>query len=69
MGVVMIRCPRTGTDVSTSLEMDRHSWDALPIVTSTMRCPACGVEHVWSKTYARFAAPGEARPPAEIASA
>lgn len=27
MGVVMIRCPRTGDEVSTGLEMDQATWD------------------------------------------
>ena len=66
MGVVMIRCPRTGTNVSTGLEMDQGTWDALPVVASKMHCPACGAEHVWSKIYAQFAAPGEVHPLAEI---
>jgi uncharacterized C2H2 Zn-finger protein len=54
MGVVVIRCPRTGEDVPTGIEMDRASWETLPVVTSKMHCPSCGAEHVWSKTYARF---------------
>ncbi len=69
MGVVMVRCPRTGTNVSTGLEMDRGTWDALPVVTSKMHCPACGAEHVWSKTHALFAAPAEGHPPTEVTSA
>ena len=69
MGVVMIRCRRTGTNVSTGLEMDQGTWDALPVVASKMHCPACGAEHVWSKTYAQFAAPGEVHPLAESTSA
>jgi hypothetical protein len=61
LGTILIRCPRTGIEVSTGIDLDRRSWDALPVVTSTFRCAACGAEHVWSKTYARFAA-SEARP-------
>lgn len=57
MGIVTIRCPRTGEEASTGLETDRATWDKLPIVVSKMRCPSCGVEHVWSKTYARFDEP------------
>ncbi len=54
MGTAVIDCPRTGAEVSTGIEMDAETWDKLPIVTSKMRCPACGAEHVWSKSYARF---------------
>src|ERR1700720_3883487 len=53
MGVVMIRCPRTGDEVSTGLEMDQATWEGLPVVPSRMHCPACRAEHVWSRTYAR----------------
>jgi len=64
MGIISIRCPRTGDEVPVGIEMDRESWDTLPIVTSRMRCPACGAEHVWSKTYATFAgSPGDASEP------
>lgn len=68
MGVVTIRCPRTGDEVSTGLEMDQKTWDALPVVPSRMHCPACRAEHVWSKTYARFTAPVEFHPASEIVS-
>ena len=56
MGVVTIRCPRTGARVSTGLETDRRSFDAMPVVSSYMHCPACGVIHVWSKTWAELTA-------------
>ena len=69
MGVVLIRCPRTGASVSTGLEMDRRTWSALPIVASRMHCPACGAEHVWSKLHADFSAPAEIQPEADVASA
>ncbi len=64
MADVLVRCPRTGRDVPVGIEMDRHTWDKLPVVLSRFRCPACGQEHVWSKTYARFQTNGaEAGPP------
>ncbi|MBN8995559.1 MAG: hypothetical protein J0H94_10040 [Rhizobiales bacterium] len=53
MPMVTMRCPCTGQQVPTGLDMDQASWETLPVVVSTMRCPACGAEHVWSKTYAR----------------
>ena len=68
MGVVMIRCPRTGSEVSTGLEMDRATWNALPVVPSRMHCPACRAVHMWSKNHARFVVPAEAYPTAEIAA-
>ena len=47
MGIIMIRCPATGRDVSTGIEV----WDVdqLPRVTAKMRCTACGRIHNWSK--------------------
>ena len=54
MAMVTIRCPRTGQRVPTGLDIDPATWETLPVVVSTMHCPACGAEHVWSKTYARF---------------
>jgi uncharacterized C2H2 Zn-finger protein len=54
VGTVTIRCPRTGRQVSTGLELDEATWDSLPVVLSRMTCPSCGAEHVWSKTYARY---------------
>jgi hypothetical protein len=61
MGAVTIRCPRTGRQVPTGLEIDQATWESLPVVLSRMTCPACGAEHVWSKTYARYVSPVESR--------
>jgi hypothetical protein len=55
MGVVMIRCPASGRDVSTGIEVDAATFDALPNVSSRMHCPACGAQHDWSKTEAWLA--------------
>jgi hypothetical protein len=69
MGVVTIRCPRTGSRVSTGLEMDEKTWEGLPVVPSRMHCPACGAEHVWSKTYAHFVTTADASATADLAVA
>jgi len=44
--------------VPVGIEMDRDTWDRLPVILSRFRCPACGQEHVWSKTYARYQSSG-----------
>jgi predicted HD phosphohydrolase len=54
VGIMTIQCPRTGQRVSTGIETDRASFEAMPIVNSTMRCWVCGAEHVWSKRWATF---------------
>jgi len=53
----MIKCPATGRGVSTGIEV--CSTEALPVVTATMLCPACGQVHHWTKNDAWLAAGGE----------
>jgi hypothetical protein len=62
MGVIVIRCPRTGNEVSTGVEIDADRFKTLPPTVSRMRCPACGSEHAWSKRSASFKALGVAEP-------
>ena len=52
MGVITILCPRTGRQVSTGVEVDAPTFQAMPIRQSLMRCWACGGEHTWSKRWA-----------------
>jgi hypothetical protein len=57
MGIIMIKCPVTGRDVSTGIEtMDIEE---LPVVTAKMVCPACGRVHDWITTNAWLAHSGE----------
>jgi hypothetical protein len=43
MGVIMVRCPRTGLAISTGIETDPYSFDQLPDdVLSHTQCPHCG---------------------------
>jgi hypothetical protein len=57
MGIIMIKCPVTGRDVSTGIEtMDIEE---LPAVTAKMVCPACGGVHDWITTNAWLAHSGE----------
>jgi hypothetical protein len=48
LGIVMVRCPKTGRELSTGIEMDAASLEQLPDIRSKIECPVCGVEHVWS---------------------
>jgi hypothetical protein len=63
MGVVVMRCPRTGREVATGVEIERDEFQGLKPVIHRMRCPACGSEHVWSKGTAqwRSSLPGTVR--------
>ena len=47
MGLVMIRCPNTGRDVSTGIEMHTEQFAASPVFFSRVQCPLCASEHEW----------------------
>jgi hypothetical protein len=46
--VVMVRCPNTGRELSTGIEMDASTFSQLPDIRSNMKCPACGLDHLWA---------------------
>ena len=46
--VVMVRCPTTGHELSTGVEMDTATFERLPDIHSQMKCPVCGLDHNWS---------------------
>jgi hypothetical protein len=54
MGVVTIRCPNTGRDVTTGIETDSASFSQLPDVLARSRCPMCELDHSWWKREARL---------------
>lgn len=54
MGVLMIRCPNTGREVSTGIDIDHGSFARLPDKLAASKCPLCGIEHTWLKCDARF---------------
>jgi hypothetical protein len=56
MGIIMIRCPATGREVSTGIEV--FATDQLPVVTAKMSCPSCGRVHEWTKHDAWLASGG-----------
>ena len=47
MGIVMIRCPETGREVSTGMHADHDSFRATPVFFARSYCPVCGTEHEW----------------------
>ena len=48
MATVMIRCPRTGSAVSTQIDTEAAVFERLPTVETRLQCPACGEEHIWT---------------------
>jgi hypothetical protein len=61
MAVVTIRCPRTGSFVSTGTEIEPHQFDKLGPKIFRIRCSDCGSEHLWSRGTAWLTA--QATPP------
>ena len=57
MGIIMIRCPADGNDVSTGIEM--ADLEQLPNVPATMWCSECGHSHTWTQSEAWLANAGE----------
>jgi hypothetical protein len=47
MGMVMIRCPETGREVSTGMRVDHDSFRATPVFFARSFCPICNTEHEW----------------------
>jgi len=52
MGILKVRCPETGREVSTGIEIDPQSFAALPDKLPVSNCPLCGLDHAWLKCYA-----------------
>jgi len=47
MGVIMIRCPQTGREIPTGIEMDTAEFQHAPVFFSRVQCPVCAREHEW----------------------
>src|SRR6266852_840128 len=47
MGIVMVKCPDTGHDLSTGIVADRASFNAQPVFFARVYCPMCRTEHEW----------------------
>lgn len=55
VGAIAITCPATGKQVSTGMTMEPESFYRSVLTGNSVRCPHCGVVHVWSKAEAIFA--------------
>jgi len=47
MGAIMTRCPRTGREIATGIEMDEAEFKRAPVFFSRVHCPLCAREHEW----------------------
>jgi hypothetical protein len=52
MSLIMIRCPQTGSEISTGIECEDDDFKKLPFVVTYTACPSCGREHSWSRSEA-----------------
>ena len=59
MGPVMVRCPKTGSSIRTSIVTDRKSFNATPVFFGRVHCPICRTVHEW---FAKDAWVSEAEP-------
>jgi hypothetical protein len=60
--VVMVRCPTTGRELSTGVEMDAATFGRLPDIRSPITCPVCSLDHNWSTREAWLGNPAPSVP-------
>ena len=60
--VVLVRCPTTGRELSTGVEMDAATFERLPDIRSQIKCPACNLDHTWSTREAWLGNPAPSVP-------
>jgi hypothetical protein len=60
MGIVMIRCPATGREISTGIKIDRSRFECTPVFFARTYCPLCRAEHQWFAKDAWVREPGAA---------
>lgn len=47
MGVLVIKCPNTGREVSTGIQTDTSTFARMPNEILETRCPHCRTKHSW----------------------
>ena len=62
LSVLMVRCPKSGRELSTGIEMDTATFEQLPDIRSQIMCPICKLEHVWSTREAWLGGPAPSAP-------
>jgi len=55
MGVLKVRCPESGREVSTGIEIDPQSFAALPDKLPVSNCPLCHRRLISSRQTSIFA--------------
>jgi len=60
--IVMVKCPTTGREISTGVEMDAATFERLPDIHSHIKCPLCRFDHDWSTREAWLGNPAPSVP-------
>ena len=47
MGMVMVKCPKTGHAIPTGIKTDRESFGRSAVFFSRTRCVICHTDHPW----------------------
>jgi hypothetical protein len=47
MGTVMVKCPKTGREIPTGLEVEAESFYSSPVFFARTYCPICRKDHEW----------------------
>ncbi len=47
MGIVMIKCPQTGSAIPTGIKADRESFQSSAVFFARTYCPICQANHEW----------------------
>jgi hypothetical protein len=63
MGVIWVKCPATGRHTSTGIEADVKILARFPDQFRSIRCPACGMHHIWQIGDAWLGEPEQELPP------
>ena len=62
MGVLLIKCPNTGRELSTGIHVDAETLSRVPQELTHTHCPYCKAEHSWLPRQAKLV---EAIPPSD----
>ena len=54
MATISIMCPTTGKTVGTGMTMEPESFYRSILTGNSVKCPHCGVTHIWAKSEAVF---------------
>lgn len=58
MGMIMIRCPQTGSAVPTGIKVDREAFRCSAVFFARTLCSACNDRHEWFAQEAWVNEPG-----------